>query len=65
MYFAIDSVSDVISKFDEIEVDTIGRVIYTKHYYHIGRPSIRLVVEKKEEGMYLVSVHFQKTKKLP
>ncbi len=65
LYFAIDSIEDVFTQKDSFEINELGRMIFTKNYNNLDRSSIRIVFEKKQDRLEIVSIHFKKNKKLP
>lgn len=65
LYFAIDSIEDVFTQKDSFEINELGRMIFTKNYNNLDRSSIRIVLEKKQDRLEIVSIHFKKNKKLP
>lgn len=65
MYFVIDSIEEVFKNSDECyELDS-NRTAYIKYYSHADRSSVRIIIEKNKNVYHVVSMHFNKTKKLP
>ncbi len=64
LFFLIDAVEGIMNSYDEEEIRDSGRYVRTKYYY-INRSAVRVVLDKKLRHWEIVSIHFQKTKKLP
>lgn len=64
LFFLIDAVERIMNGYDEEEIRDSGRYIRTKYFY-INRSAVRVVLDKKPRHWEIVSIHFQKTKKLP
>ena len=60
--FAIDSIPDIIMDFDRYELEPKehpAKHFYTKHYAYSKRPSVRILVEQKENTLEIRSIHFR------
>ncbi len=63
IYFAIDSVADVIGNFDTFNQKTSDKISFTKRYDYLKSYSIRVILEFKDSHLEIVSIHFTKIKK--
>ena len=65
MYFIVDSIEDVFMNSDDNFTINKNRIVYVKYYSHLDRSSVRIIIEKHKRVYHIVSMHFNKTKKLP
>lgn len=63
VFFAIDNLQETITHFDFYEYEPPIKHFYTKDYSHIGKPSLRVLLELKDSKLEISSIHFQKYKK--
>lgn len=64
MYMAIQSIEKTIHSHNLYEFFEPNKYIYTKHYYLINMPSLRVVIELKDELLQVKSIHFRLYKKI-
>ena len=62
LYFAVDMVKSSYINPDMININHLGRPIYTKYLEKIKKTNIRIVFELKNERLEICSIHFQKHK---
>lgn len=63
VYFAIENFQETIIDFDSYTFEPPVKHFYVKDYSHVGKPSLRVLLEMKEERLEIVSIHFHKNKK--
>lgn len=63
VYFAIEHFQETIIDFDSYTFEPPLKHFYVKDYSHVGKPSLRVLLEMKEERLEIVSIHFHKNKK--
>jgi hypothetical protein len=63
MHFAIEHTEETICHFDLYEFKPPVDHFYTKDYSHIGKPSLRILLEFKNDQLEVKSIHFRKNKK--
>ena len=60
LYFIINNIENVLLKKDSYE-EKNNRFYFTKHFWHMDRPSIRIVFEYKNGHYEIVTMHYKKT----
>lgn len=63
VYFAIDNFQETITDFDSYTFEPPIKHFYIKDYSHAGKPSLRVLLEMKEEKLEVISIHFHKNKR--
>ncbi len=63
IYFAIDQLQETIRDFDKYEFEPPLKHFYSKDHSHLGKPSLRVLLELKEKRLEIISIHFQKNRK--
>ena len=61
--FVVEMIPLVIQDFDIYELEPVNKHFYTKDFSDKGMPSVRVLVEKDEEDIFIRSVHFAKRTK--
>ncbi len=61
MYYIIDNVEDVLNMYDVFQTMN-GRYYFTKHYWKLDKPSIRIVLELVDNHFEIVTMYYKKTK---
>jgi hypothetical protein len=61
MFYIIDNVEDVLNKHDVFQTMN-GRYYFTKHFWNLDKPSIRIVLELIGYHFEIVTMHYKKTK---
>jgi hypothetical protein len=61
--FAVDSIQNTITDFTLYEYKPPSNHFYTKDYSNMGKPSLRILLEVKENRLEIKSIHFTKNKK--
>ena len=65
--FAIGEIKEVVINYHSYERqradDGKEKHFYTRNYYSKGEPSIRILLEEKDDGLEICSLHFTKNKK--
>lgn len=62
IYFGIDKIPETIMDYDHLtheRRETPPKYFYVKDYSTVGRPSLRILVERKNTALEIRSVHFQ------
>ena len=60
--FALDRIQETITNFDRYELEP-PKHFYFKDYSHVGKPSVRILLEIKDARLEIISIHFTKSKK--
>jgi hypothetical protein len=61
--FAIDGIQETIKDFDLYEYEPPTRHFYIKDYSHLGKPFLRILVERKQERLEIISIHYKERKR--
>jgi hypothetical protein len=61
IFYIIDSAEDVLNMHDVFQTMN-GRYYFTKHYWNLDKPSIRIVLELVGDYFEVVTMHYKKTK---
>jgi hypothetical protein len=63
LHKAIDFIKPTILLHDIVEYFEPNKYIYTKHFYHLNMPSLRVVTEIIDNHLQIKSIHYRVYKK--
>jgi hypothetical protein len=63
MFFIIDSLENIFTQYDVFDNQQENKHIYIKHYWHLKKSSVRIIVESIDDVLQIKTMHYQKYKK--